>query len=42
LQPQSSFVRRVQHQIAEDAKLRSHSAGKDPQRRVTIKRAGRS
>ena len=42
LQPQSSFVRRVQHQVAEDAKLRSHSAGKDPQRRVTIKRAGRS
>ena len=41
LQPQSSFVRRVQHQIAEDAKLRSYSVGKDPQRRVTIKRAGR-
>ena len=41
LQPQSSFVRRVQHQIAEDAKLRSYSVGKDPLRRVTIKRAGR-
>jgi stage III sporulation protein SpoIIIAA len=41
LQPQSSFVRRVQHEIAESAKLRSHSAGKDPQRRVTIRRAGR-
>ena len=41
LQPQSSFVRRVQHQIAEDAKLRSSSAGKDPMRRVTIKRTRR-
>ncbi|MDA0799447.1 MAG: AAA family ATPase [Chloroflexi bacterium] len=42
LQPQSSFIRRVQHQIAEQSKLRSHSVGREPARRVTIRRAGRS
>ena len=38
LQPQSSFVRRIQHRIAEEANLRSHSAGREPKRRVTIRR----
>jgi stage III sporulation protein SpoIIIAA len=42
LQPQSSFVRRVQHQIAEQAKLRSYSVGREPARRVTIRRTGRN
>lgn len=42
LPPQSSFIRRVQHQIAEQANLRSHSVGREPARRVTIRRAGRS
>lgn len=41
LKPQSSFVRRVQHQIAEQAKLRSYSTGREPSRRVTIRRSGR-
>jgi stage III sporulation protein SpoIIIAA len=41
LPPQSSLIRRVQHQIAEQAKLRSHSVGREPARRVTIRRAGR-
>ena len=38
LRPQSSFVRRVQHRIAEQAQLRSHSVGQGPRRRVTIRR----
>lgn len=38
LQPQSSFVRRIQHQIAEQAHLSSRSTGRDPSRRVTIRR----
>ena len=38
LQPQSAFVRSVQHRIAERAKLRSQSVGRDPRRRVTIRR----
>ncbi|MBM3940818.1 MAG: hypothetical protein FJ318_08040 [SAR202 cluster bacterium] len=38
LNPQSSFIRRVQHRIAEQANLRSRSIGRDPQRRVTIHR----
>ena len=38
LQPQSSFVRRIQHHIAEQAQLRSHSVGREPRRRVTIRR----
>ena len=41
LQPQSAFVRRVQHRIAKEAQLRSHSAGREPGRRVTIRRTGR-
>jgi nucleoside-triphosphatase THEP1 len=36
LQPQSAFIRRIQHRIAEQAELRSHSAGREPHRRVTI------
>ncbi|MYA50225.1 MAG: AAA family ATPase [Chloroflexi bacterium] len=38
LRPQSSFVRRIQHRIAEQAQLRSHSVGREPRRRVTIRR----
>ena len=38
LQPQSAFVRRIQHRIAEQARLRSHSVGREPRRRVTIGR----
>jgi stage III sporulation protein SpoIIIAA len=41
LQPQSAFVRRVQHRIAEQSQLRSSSVGREPQRRVTIRRSGR-
>ena len=41
LQPRSAFVRRVQHRIAEQSKLRSSSVGREPQRRVTIRRSGR-
>ena len=39
LQPRSSFVRRVQHRIAEQSELRSTSAGREPRRRVTIRKA---
>ena len=39
LQPRSAFVRRVQHRIAEQAELRSTSAGREPRRRVTIRKA---
>ena len=38
LRPQSAFVRRIQHRIAEQAELRSHSVGREPSRRVTIRR----
>ena len=38
LEPQSAFVRSMQHRIAEQAKLRSQSVGKEPRRRVTIRR----
>ena len=38
LRPQSAFVRRIQHRIAEQAQLRSHSVGREPSRRVTIRR----
>ena len=38
LRPQSSFIRRIQHRIAEQAQLRSHSVGREPRRRVTIRR----
>jgi hypothetical protein len=36
LQPASSAVRRVQHQMARQANLLSHSYGKEPRRRVRI------
>jgi stage III sporulation protein SpoIIIAA len=41
LQPQSSYIRRIQHRIAERASLRSHSVGREPRRRVTIRRRRR-
>jgi stage III sporulation protein SpoIIIAA len=36
LSPQSSYIRRLQHLIAERSDLSSHSFGKDPNRRVRI------
>jgi stage III sporulation protein SpoIIIAA len=36
LPPASAYVRRLQHQLARDANLTSHSYGKDPYRRVRI------
>lgn len=38
LEPQAAYIRRVQHRIAEQAQLHSHSVGRDPHRRVTIRR----
>jgi stage III sporulation protein SpoIIIAA/NACalpha-BTF3-like transcription factor len=38
LSPQSAYVRRLQHLIAERNELESHSLGKDPNRRVRIYR----
>ena len=36
LAPQSAIVRRMQHELARQAKLISHSYGKEPYRRVRI------
>jgi len=36
LSPASAYVRRLQHQMARQANLVSHSYGKEPQRRVRI------
>jgi hypothetical protein len=36
LSPASSYVRRLQHQMARQANLISHSYGKEPRRRVRI------
>jgi hypothetical protein len=36
LSPASSYIRRLQHQMARQANLVSHSYGKEPQRRVRI------
>lgn len=36
LQPAASSIRRLQHQMARDANLLSHSYGKEPRRRVRI------
>jgi stage III sporulation protein SpoIIIAA len=36
LSPQSAYIRRLQHLIAERSSLSSQSTGKDPNRRVTI------
>lgn len=38
LSPASSYIRRLQHQMARQANLVSHSYGKEPQRRVRIYR----
>jgi PHD/YefM family antitoxin component YafN of YafNO toxin-antitoxin module len=38
LSPQSAYIRRLQHLIAERNKLSSQSTGKEPQRRVRIYR----
>ena len=38
LSPQSSFVRKIQHKIAERSNLKSHSVGRGLSRRVTIYR----
>ncbi len=38
LQPAPSSIRRLQHQMARDANLVSHSYGKEPNRRVRIYR----
>jgi predicted RNA-binding protein Jag len=39
LAPASSYVRRLQHQLARQANLISHSYGKEPRRRVRIFRS---
>jgi predicted RNA-binding protein Jag len=36
LSPQSSYIRRLQHLIAQRNDLASHSFGRDPNRRVRI------
>jgi predicted RNA-binding protein Jag len=36
LSPRNSYVRRLQHQMAREANLVSHSYGKDPRRHVRI------
>jgi predicted RNA-binding protein Jag len=36
LTPASAYVRRLQHQLARQANLISHSYGKEPRRRVRI------
>ncbi len=38
LSPQSSYIRRLQHQLAEQHNLSSHSKGREPYRRVKIYR----
>ncbi len=36
LSPQTSYIRRLQHQLAERVNLGSESKGKEPRRRVRI------
>jgi predicted RNA-binding protein Jag len=36
LTPRNSYIRRLQHELARQANLVSHSYGKDPQRHVRI------
>ncbi|MGH6629463.1 MAG: R3H domain-containing nucleic acid-binding protein [Burkholderiales bacterium] len=36
LRPASAYVRRLQHEMARQANLVSHSYGKEPRRRVRI------
>ena len=38
LTPQSAYIRRLQHQIAQESSLASVSVGREPHRRVTISR----
>ena len=38
LSPQNAYIRRRQHEMARQAKLISHSYGKEPRRRVRIYR----
>jgi stage III sporulation protein SpoIIIAA len=40
LRPQSAYIRRLQHLVAEQSDLPSESTGKDPNRRVRIYRQG--
>ena len=40
LRPQSAYIRRLQHLVAEQSDLPSDSTGKDPNRRVRIYRQG--
>jgi hypothetical protein len=39
LEPQSAYVRRLQHELVEAYGLESESTGRDPQRRVVIRPA---
>lgn len=39
LTPQAAYIRRLQHQIAQERSLTSVSVGRDPNRRVTISRS---
>jgi predicted RNA-binding protein Jag len=39
LSPQSAYIRRLQHQLAEQHSLSSRSTGKEPYRRVRIAKA---
>jgi predicted RNA-binding protein Jag len=39
LSPQSAYIRRLQHQLAEQHNLASRSTGKEPYRRVRISKA---
>ena len=41
LTPQSSYIRRLQHQIAEKYNLQSQSTGREPFRRVTLHKSSR-
>ena len=38
LRPQNSYIRRLQHQMAHDASLESHSSGREPNRHVRVYR----
>ncbi len=39
LRPQNAYIRRLQHQMAHEASLQSHSNGREPNRRVRVYRA---
>ena len=41
LSPQNSYLRMLQHQLAERYKLSSHSTGREPRRRVRIFHSGK-